>query len=232
MAIFTLQCPHCRTESIALEVIAGVTIKEVNELTVIAGAYLQCPKCRKPCCVEARRRFSDAWEPEDWHQERTDLFNLGWECATIWPQPMEPRIPESLPPHIERMYKQAERNFAIEGNEEAAGMMYRKALDVGLKVIDPETKGNLSERIKKLAAQHRLTPDIADWADQIRDLGNGAAHDAEPPTRKELADLRNFTDMVMRYLFSLPALVADRRAAIDAPALKVPKFKTRMPKQS
>ncbi|UFW75160.1 DUF4145 domain-containing protein [Bradyrhizobium sp. WU425] len=115
-----------------------------------------------------------------------------------------------MPADVERIYLQAERNFPIEGNEEAAGTMYRKALDVGLKKIDPEATGMLAVRIKKLAANGKLTADIAVWAGHIKDMGNEAAHEDEPPTRDELSDLRNFTEMVMRYLFSLPALVKAR----------------------
>jgi hypothetical protein len=69
----------------------------------------------------------------------------------------------------------------------------------------------LAVRIKKLATTSKLTPDIAEWADHVRDLGNDAAHEEVPPTREELDDLRNFTEMVMRYLFSLPALVEARK---------------------
>jgi hypothetical protein len=52
-------------------------------------------------------------------------------------------IPEYLPPEIERIYIQGERNFPTEGNEDAAGTMYRKALDIGLKQIDPGLTGML-----------------------------------------------------------------------------------------
>jgi len=89
--------------------------------------------------------------------------------------------------------------------------MYRKALDVGLKKIDPEAKGVLAKRIEKLAADGKLTADIQEWSGHIRVLGNEAAHDEEPPTREELKDLRSFTEMVMRYLFTLPAMVSARK---------------------
>lgn len=135
-----------------------------------------------------------------------------FSVAEFWPEVPGPVIPEDMPSDVERIYLQAERNFPIEGNEEAAGTMYRKALDVGLKKIDPGTKGVLAARIKKLARDGKLTRDIAEWSDQVRDLGNEAAHEDEPPTREELTDLRNFSEMVMRYLFSLPALVQARRA--------------------
>jgi Domain of unknown function (DUF4145) len=48
-----------------------------------------------------------------------------------------------------------------------------------------------------LAAANKLIPDIAEWAGHVRDFGNDAAHEEAPPSRKELADLRNFTEMVM-----------------------------------
>jgi hypothetical protein len=155
--------------------------------------------------------------PAHWASSDVDLANHGWRVSQFWPPVPGPLIPEDLPPDVERIYLQAERNFPVEGNEEAAGTMYRKALDVGLKKIDPAAKGVLAARIKKLTADGKLTPDIAEWSDHIRDLGNDAAHEEAPPTREELTDLRNFTEMVMRYLFSLPALVQARKPIPNKP---------------
>jgi hypothetical protein len=146
-----------------------------------------------------------------WDGYSGDVLGHGWEIKQFWPAVPGPLIPENLPVDVERIYLAAERNFPTPGNEEPAGAMYRKALDVGLKKIDPETKGVLAIRIKKLAAAGKLTPDIAEWSGHIRVLGNEAAHDEDPPTREELTDLRNFTEMVMRYLFSLPSMVGARR---------------------
>ncbi|KRR25946.1 hypothetical protein CQ13_23265 [Bradyrhizobium retamae] len=129
----------------------------------------------------------------------------------FWPEAPGPVIPENMPSDVERIYLQAERNFPTEGNEEAAGTMYRKALDVGLKKIDVTVTGTLAARIKKLATNGKLTADIAEWADHVRDLGNEAAHEDAPPTREELTELRSISEMVMRYLFSLPAMVQARR---------------------
>jgi hypothetical protein len=134
-----------------------------------------------------------------------------YTVKAMWPEVAGPVIPEAMPPDVERIYLQAERNFPIAGNEEAAGTMYRKALDIGLKKIDATVKGTLATRIKKLAEAGNLTKDIAEWSDHVRDLGNEAAHEEVPPTREELEDLRNITEMVMRYLFSLPAMVKARK---------------------
>jgi hypothetical protein len=62
----------------------------------------------------------------------------------------------------------------------------------------------LGPRIKKLASAGKLTPDIAEWSDHIRDIRNDATHEEEPISKEQLTDLRHFTDMVLRYLFSLP----------------------------
>ncbi len=92
--------------------------------------------------------------------------------------------------------------------------MYRKALDVSLKKIDPALAGMLGQKIKKLAASGKLTKEIAEWSDSIRDIGNDAAHEEAPISRDELEDLRNFSEMVLRYLFSLPGAVMLRRGEI------------------
>lgn len=141
---------------------------------------------------------------------------FGWELLDFWPSVPKPKIPELLPKDVRRIYLQAERNYPTEGNEEAAGAMYRKALDIGLKKIDPTLNGMLGQRIKKLAAAGKLTADIAVWSDNIRDAGNEAAHEEKPISRDELTALRNFSEMVLRYLFSLPGAVKKRRGeALD-----------------
>ncbi len=103
-----------------------------------------------------------------------------------------------------------------EGNEEASGTMYRMALDVSLKFVASDLKGTLAARIDALVAKNLLTPSLGEWAHQIRLLGNDTAHEAEAPSRDELASLRSFSDMVLRYLFTLPKLVAMRKSVADA----------------
>jgi Domain of unknown function (DUF4145) len=207
MATFTHQCPHCLTEHIALRIRLGADFGSWR-----ATAHFDCPKCHMPSCalLTGSADLNGAFVPDNWGNNHLDI-TTSWDVVEFWPEAPGPLIPENLPADVERIYLVAERNFPTLGNEEAAGAMYRKALDVGLKKIDPETKGVLATRITKLAASGKLTPDIAEWSGHIRVLGNEAAHDEEPPTREELTDLRNFTEMVMRYLFSLPAMVSARK---------------------
>jgi len=82
---------------------------------------------------------------------------------------------------------------------------------VGLKKIDPDLKGTLGQKIVALEKAGKLTPEIIEWSKEVRDLGNDAAHEEAPPTRSELTDLQGFTEMVLRYLFTLPNTVKKRR---------------------
>ena len=209
MAILAHQCPHpkCLTVNIGLIVVATNHVR--NRFSGIV--HLQCPKCSLPSAAYVIKEKQAPPSLDNIRSEDGDVLSMGFVIKHFWPEPPKPNVPELLPPDVARIYLQAERNFTMEGNEEAAGMMYRKALDIGLKKIDPSLSGMLGQKIKKLADAGKLTVDIATWSAAVRDDGNEAAHEEQPITRAQLTELRNFTEMVLRYLFSLPNAVKKRR---------------------
>ena len=97
-------------------------------------------------------------------------------------------------------------------NWDAAGSMFRKALDTGLKRKFPDMKGSLFVRIKKAAEKHKLTPDLAEWAHEIRLGGNEATHGEDPFSREAAQELYSFTELVLLYLFTLPAKLEKSRS--------------------
>jgi hypothetical protein len=200
------------TERIALEVVSVSPVRG----SVRAAVTVICPSCELPSAAVLLRTNANSPEWMSLHGLRGDICERGWELREFWPTPPAPEVPELLPADVARAYLQAERNFPVKGNEEAAGTMYRKALDVGLKKIDPSLTGTLGAKLKALAKAGRLTQDIADWSDEVRDLGNEATHDEDPISRSDLETLRSFTEMVLRYLFTLPEMVKQRRAARTA----------------
>ena len=211
MAILTHKCPHCLTEHIAMRSVASTAMGGWN-----CALHVVCPKCQYPSSAHLTSTGQGAPQPDQLHSQPGDVVQLNWTVQTVWPAPPSLLIPENLPTDVERIYVQAERNFPVTGNEEAAGTMYRKALDVSLKIIAPDVTGVLKSRIAKLVSKNLLTPSRGEWADQIRLLGNDTAHELDQPTREELEALRNFSDLVLRYLFTLPALVAARKAPVAA----------------
>ena len=89
-------------------------------------------------------------------------------------------------------------------NYDAAGAMFRTTLETALKIKFPKTKAtNLKNRINKAVEQGNLTSDLAAWAHEIRLGGNDAVHE-ELLSEEEAQDLRDFTELVLLYLFTLP----------------------------
>ena len=93
-------------------------------------------------------------------------------------------------------------------NYDAAGSMFRTALEAGLKEKFPEVEGILYERIQQAANQHGLAPDLVNWAHRIRLDGNVAVHDGEF-SKTDAENLHAFTELVFMYLFTLPGMLEE-----------------------
>lgn len=176
-----------------------------------------CPRCSKPIAFILGPAGSVAsgsnFDAECGHFSNHNASLEDYELAilNVWPEPPKPSIPDHVPPAVERAMLQAERNYPMAGNEEAAGMMYRRTLELALKDKFPALTGSLASRIKKLVQDKTLPETMGDWADEIRDLGNDAAHDPGEVDRDQLRLIRGFTDATLRYLYTLPAEIEARR---------------------
>jgi hypothetical protein len=219
MAFIGLTCPHCLKET-QLKVI-GFNFDTANQrdgMSVSLGTF--CPGCLKPVAVEARRTVSDQSRfgsaISQLLSSQAPLSSSYLAYVDHWPKPPSPTIPEHLPPSVEKAFMQAEGNFPREGYEESSGMMYRRALELGLGEKYPEMTGNLAGKIRKLVEDHVLTTDLGEWATEVRLVGNDAAH-APEVTRDDLEMMRAFADAVLRYVWTLPTQVQQRRAAKEPP---------------
>lgn len=220
MGIIVAKCPHCLADGVVFRTIGGqiyhrnVTNRAAEELWMAAGAI--CPRCSKPIAVIM---LPDGYTTAEGFNYRCDTFlsaNCGSEDSSliashIWPFPPKPEIPAYVPPAVERAMLQAERNYPVAGNEEAASIMYRRTLELAFKGKFPALTGSLAGVIKKLVVDRTLPEAMGDWANEIRDLGNNAAHDPGEIDRDQLRMIRGFTDATLRYLYTLPAEVDARR---------------------
>jgi hypothetical protein len=231
MALLVADCPHCSTTKSGMSVFGSRLWPKEFKSPAGHDAYknpfyrwdigiaAQCQTCHLPVAARVR-----GGSPH--HDYNYDAFakavtgqllgsgnvaDLGFQVLGLWPKPVEPSVPAHVPAAVERAMLQAERNYPIKGNEEAAAMMYRRALELTLGDLHSELKGTLAARIKKLVSQQVLPSSIGDWADEIRELGNEAAHDPEDVSRDQLRMIRGFADAILRYLYTLPAEVAARR---------------------
>ena len=203
MPSFSYDCPHCGTKQASFEIhyefhspaergrIYAFVICGISTCQKAATAVFQINTKASPGSLVSN--FS----------RNPSSFPL----VNFYPKPETPEIPEHLPGNVNTYYLEAVNN--VKSSPNAAGMMFRKTLDTGLKKIDPGAKGNLLDRIKSAAETGKITQDMADWADRIRLDGNDAAHEEDPFTPQQAEELHLFTRLVMMYLFSLPGMLEE-----------------------
>lgn len=222
MAVLVADCPHCSTASMTFPIF-GVLPQPASKFSPNGPKYAsvagECASCHQP--ISAMVMTTKHYQSDSQYRhaclslasEVTKLDVLGFALVDYWPQPSPLRIPESLPDAVERSFKQAEINFAQPDCEEAAGMMYRRSLDVGLKIAFPEAKGSIDAKLRKLIASHELPASLGAWANAVRVIGNESAHELDGITRDDLVDARAFIDTVLRYIFTLPAQIEARESS-------------------
>ena len=213
MAAITHQCPHadCLTERMNFEVQAISYGGAKTPNNVRSFAHLSCRACGQPSAVELRSQDGRGQLHPSVLQYPATLEQMGWTIMRIWPEIPKPKLPEYLPEAVVKPYLAAERTFGQKGLEEASAGSYGRALDVGTKLIEPEPKLALYGRINKLAADGRITTDLASWAHAIRLIRNGAMHEIDEIDRDELIAIRGFTELMLTYLFTLPGMLKARQ---------------------
>ena len=185
--VFQADCPHCETKQVAFQKQreinwsrSGISYRDVAA---------QCGQCQRGIIVTYER-----------------ISNHGF-CynGELYPRTAPPAAPLHTPDNVARFYIQGLDNLSR--NWDAAGSMFRKALETGLRAKFPDKTGTLYDRIESAKRASKLTPEMAKWAHQIRKLGNSATHDEEPWTKEEAQEMKVFTELVFQYLFTLPGMM-------------------------
>lgn len=141
-----------------------------------------------------------------------DIASFGMMLGMQWPEEESGAAPENTPATVARYFEQGTSSLSS-GNFDAAGMMFRKTLETATKILDESfVKLPLVKRIDALAGSGKLTPDLAEWAHEIRLGGNDAAHEEEPFTPEDAESLKKFLENFLRYAFTLPSAVRTRSA--------------------
>ena len=208
MPSFSHGCPHCGTKQASFQIcsefhspvirnrIYAFVVCEINTCQKAATAVFKVDEGTYPYLGSPSELIAE-------FSRRPSKFIL----VDFYPRPETPEIPEHLPENVHTYYLEAVNS--VKSAPTAAGMMFRKTLDTGLKKIDPGAKGNLLARIKSAADGGKITQDMADWADRIRLDDNDAAHEEDPFTPQQAEELHLFTRLVMMYLFSLPGMLEE-----------------------
>ena len=197
---FRADCPHCKTRAVGFELVTSrrTRARRFHRWDSLAI----CGYCARG--VLAHFETAENTSPEKLLGSN-NRFKV--KLQTIFPSPPSTGAPEYVPENVAEFYRQGMENLS--GAFDAAGSMFRKVLDTGLKAKFPHIKGKLQVRIEKAAEQHQLTPELAEWAHKIRLDGNDAAHEEEPFSEEDAKTLQTFTELVLIYLFTLPGMMKE-----------------------
>jgi hypothetical protein len=213
MSIFVTTCPQCSAERIALDVKA---LHRKGHGRNRVFVYTLCPACDKPSAFTLVHG-GGAMVTEDWFfsgsvQKNTDILSdSGWTIAEFIPPQVEADAPDHTPPEISRALRQAKsahRRRELDG----AAMLYRKTLELAVKKLDPDGKGMLDARIKALSKSDMIPQAVAEWAHEIKGVGNEAAHDAEEPSIEDVDASAEFVEAFLTYAFTMPTKISNRKS--------------------
>lgn len=91
-----------------------------------------------------------------------------------------------------------------------SGNAYRTTLERALcELAENDSRARLDKRIENLFKNGKLTEDLKNFALHIRSLSADASHTYNEFSLDELNELRIFTQLFLRYTFTLPAMIPD-----------------------
>lgn len=200
MGILRRDCPHCLTASVAFSISHSYLLPGQQSVYGNVGV---CAACHKPLGFLARNPRNGFSPHQAQGNIEPDMIVVGQ-----WPSVVAPIAPPHTPVAIARRFVEGEEAFA-RGSWNAAVAMYRSALDIATKALpDVPVRQSFFQRLQWLHDNHRITPDMKDWADHVRVEGNDALHDPDEFTEDDARPLRLFTETFLRYTFELPGEVA------------------------
>lgn len=186
LALYQITCPFC-FERGSFKVAFHAEKKQPNRSKKLNFDTLQCGSCSGyvMCLWSAGHGL---------HDYRVLPWPLKWD-----------KHPEHWPESIGRYWLQAKRSLSDE-NWDAAAVMARSALQLALR-DHKATGANLKQEIQDLANKGLLPPNMRDWSDHVRELGNDSAHprpEQGPTDPQDARDIVEFLDFLLEYLYTLP----------------------------
>jgi hypothetical protein len=134
----------------------------------------------------------------------------------IYPKPKPSELPNHCPENVGRAFLQAEDGLKRRSFD-AAVAMDRRALELMTKEKAPDAADKpLINRIEMLGARHQITPDLKDWAHNLRTMGNEAVHGVDGLTEDEASSTHELTKFILTYVYTLPEQVRLAKEKRDA----------------
>lgn len=167
---------------------------------------LVCRHCRQAVIV-----IEEQWIGDFPTREKRTSGTVSHRGFHWWPLP-DTNLPEDIPLQIREAF--AEASSCLSANcPRASAVMARRTLEA-VAADKGQTRGNLAERLSALHNNGVLLPTLADWAKEVRLIGNNGAHfdPINSVTKEDARQLLSFVRELLKYLYELPADLAKRRS--------------------
>jgi hypothetical protein len=215
----TSLCPHCNVTSVFVR--AGerrkytdvISVKAVDNerhdvtVTFEHGIYT-CVNCSKDTYVlfrDSAQVVSDALVPG----MPQDVKEIPAEMVHQYPV-ATPSVHEAVPDDVRKAAVEAEKCLSV-GAFNACGVMARRSVDC-LCLNKGATGQSLYDRLKCLRDNNLITPDLWEWAEELRIVGRSGAHpEWEEVSGEEAEYAVKFLREIIRYIYINPAERAQRR---------------------
>ena len=195
------RCPHCGVATPLLTKVNNTIVVDRGDNFSMIYVTAACSRCKQVTLFAAYALT------KDWARGNPDPS----EASILKMYPDVPKVPEGLPTSAQRFLQQAiESKHAPDG----AVMLAASAIDAMLKAKG-YTSGSLYSRIETASEQNILTPDMRDWAHEIRLFANEPRHaddQFQGYQSKDVDQILEFSNALAEYLFVLPARVSKWKA--------------------
>ncbi|MDR3152909.1 MAG: DUF4145 domain-containing protein [Deltaproteobacteria bacterium] len=208
-------CPHCMSKNVGFRYMGFNYIEEYQFFKApseydpflgdVYNTFWTCASCQHGITLVFQRKAVVRECPFVTRRFKFGDFNL----LESHPDFML-RVPEHLPGDIAWVFRQGKSNV-LQGNYDAGGGALRRALELSTQRMGQDPADGLLDRVKKLRARGRITEETASWAGEIRLIGNDSQHGTGLLSAEEAGDMLLLTEYFLTYVFTLPALMAQRR---------------------
>jgi hypothetical protein len=185
-----LACPHC--DRTALATVHGIAIWDgwdkiaddsISDPTEYA--LVQCSQCSQ-VSVQARQDFGGGFYEDS--------------PSVVYPAPRE--LNWNIPLSLRGDFEEAQVCFTAKAYK-ATAVMVRRVLEGTCKENSVKER-NLAESLKKLEEIGLIDPTIAQWAKELRLLGNEGAHyTSKPVSRADAEDALSFAEALLDHIYVL-----------------------------
>lgn len=211
MGMLVMDCPYdgCSARHTTFHVATCHIHKEEQSGFFYHWATLCCPICHNAVMAKLV-------SPSNGHgltQHPSDISKIpGISVIETFPKKRSGDAPEFVDANVARTFERG--NGAISrGEAETAGMLLRKMLDTVLSDKFPHTgNGMLGQKMAKLVPNVDLPTAMVDWALEVKDYGNVASHESHDPDIEEIKELRDFAELLLTYVYTLPQRLQQMRS--------------------